>query len=53
MPDVIRAAGWTPRDLDYWRPLLQSSEPPAVPADRIVVVIGMSDDVTLAGLGYD
>ncbi len=51
VPDAIRAAGWTPRDLDYWRPLLEPNEPPAVPPARIVVVIGMSDDVTLAAGG--
>ena len=51
VPYAIRAAGWTLRDLDHWRPLLEPSEPPAVPADRIVVVIGMSDDVTLTAGG--
>ena len=51
VPDAIRAAGWTLRDIDHWRPLLEPNEPPAVPADRIVVVIGTSDDVTLAAGG--
>jgi hypothetical protein len=51
VPDAIRAAGWTPGDLDHWRPLLEPNEPPAMPADRIVVVIGTSDDVTLAAGG--
>jgi hypothetical protein len=51
VPAAIRAAGWTLRELDHWRPLLEPSEPPAVPPDRIVVVIGTSDDVTLAAGG--
>jgi pimeloyl-ACP methyl ester carboxylesterase len=51
VPDAIRAAGWTLRDVEHWRPLLEPLEAPAVPADRIVVVIGMSDDVTLTAGG--
>jgi hypothetical protein len=51
VPAAIRAAGWTLLELDHWRPLLEPREPPAVPPDRIVVVIGTSDDVTLAAGG--
>jgi hypothetical protein len=51
VPDAIRAAGWTLRDIEHWRPLLEPLTAPAVPADRIVVVIGMSDDVTLTAGG--
>jgi hypothetical protein len=51
VPDAIRAAGWTLRDIEHWRPLLEPMTAPAVPADRIVVVIGMSDDVTLTAGG--
>lgn len=47
VPRAIRAAGWTLHDIEKWRPLLEPFEPPVVPPERIAVVIGMSDDVTL------
>ncbi|MBK8176552.1 MAG: alpha/beta hydrolase family protein [Rhodospirillales bacterium] len=51
VPAAIRAAGWTSSDIAHWRPLLDPTSSPAVPPERIVVLIGMTDDVTLAAGG--
>jgi len=51
VPHAIRSAGWSLRGIDRWRPLLEPVEPPVLPADRIIVVIGASDDVTLTAGG--
>jgi hypothetical protein len=51
VPEAIRAAGWTMRGIDQWRPLLEPTQPPAVSPEHIVVVLGETDDVTLAAGG--
>ncbi|HYN39277.1 MAG TPA: hypothetical protein VES39_08495 [Rhodospirillales bacterium] len=51
VPQAIRGGGWTIAGIDRWRPLLDPLMEPVVPADRIVVVIGRSDDVTLTAGG--
>lgn len=48
VPQAIRSAGWSLRSIDRWRPLLDPVEPSTLPAERIIVVIGASDDVTLS-----
>ena len=51
VPDAIRAAGWSLSTIDHWRTLLEPVAAPAVPAAKTVVVIGLTDDVTLAAGG--
>lgn len=47
VPDAMRQAGWSLADVKPWLPLLEPTCPPALPPDRIVVVLGETDDVTL------
>jgi pimeloyl-ACP methyl ester carboxylesterase len=42
----IEAAGWTRAALARWLPLLEPAGPPAMSAERIVMLIGESDDLT-------
>jgi pimeloyl-ACP methyl ester carboxylesterase len=42
----IEAAGWTPETLERWLPLLEPSGPPAMGPERVVMLIGESDDLT-------
>jgi pimeloyl-ACP methyl ester carboxylesterase len=48
IPGALAAAGWTEAATDHWRPLLEPGGQPAVDPQRIVVVLGEFDDVTLA-----
>lgn len=47
----IEAVGWTVEKLAAWLPLLEPQAPPALPPERIVMVLGHSDDVTPAAGG--
>lgn len=47
VPDAMRHAGWSVADVKPWLPLLEPTCPPALPPDRIIVVLGEADDVTL------
>jgi pimeloyl-ACP methyl ester carboxylesterase len=51
VPGALRAAGWSIAALDAWRPLLEPTGAATVPSERIIVVLGESDDVTLAAGG--
>jgi hypothetical protein len=42
----LLAAGWTPLELDRWRPLMEPDDVPALEPDRIVMVLGDADTVT-------
>jgi pimeloyl-ACP methyl ester carboxylesterase len=42
----IAAAGWTRAALARWRPLLEPAGPPVMGAERVVMLIGESDDLT-------
>lgn len=42
----IEASGWTLDELGRWRALLEPAGPPAMGAERVVMVIGESDDLT-------
>lgn len=47
-PRALRAAGWSLADIAQWLPLLEPRGEPVVPRERIIVVLGEADDVTLA-----
>jgi pimeloyl-ACP methyl ester carboxylesterase len=47
----IEAAGWTVEELARWLPLLEPQAPPALAPDKIIMVLGESDDVTPAAGG--
>jgi pimeloyl-ACP methyl ester carboxylesterase len=47
-PQALRAAGWSLADIARWLPLLEPQGLPVVPPERIIVVLGEADDVTLA-----
>jgi pimeloyl-ACP methyl ester carboxylesterase len=51
VPDAVVAAGWTGSEIERWRPLMEPADTPALDPDRIVVVLGETDDVTLAAGG--
>jgi hypothetical protein len=51
VPQAMKAAGWTEEIAAAWLPLLEPAGAPAVDPDRIVVVLGEADDVTLAAGG--
>jgi pimeloyl-ACP methyl ester carboxylesterase len=51
VPRAVIAAGWTRANFEAWLPLLEPQRPPALPPDRIVVVLGEADNVTLAAGG--
>lgn len=51
VPDAIIRAGWEPEEILRWQPLMEPVDPPALDPDRIVVVLGETDDVTLADGG--
>lgn len=42
----IEARGWTVAELDRWLPLLEPNGPPVMGPERVVMVIGQSDDLT-------
>jgi hypothetical protein len=48
VPRALLHAGWTPELAGDWLPLLGPQGPPIVPPERIVIVLGEADDVTLA-----
>ncbi|MFO1152155.1 MAG: alpha/beta fold hydrolase [Rhodospirillales bacterium] len=48
VPAAVLGAGWTPPAIEQWRSLLEPVGPPVLEGDRIVVVLGETDDVTLA-----
>ena len=47
-PHALKAAGWGDGDIAQWLPLLEPQGEPVVPPERIIVVLGEADDVTLA-----
>lgn len=51
LPRAVLAAGWTRADVEAWLPLLEPQRPPALPPQRIVVVLGEADNVTLTAGG--
>jgi hypothetical protein len=51
VPQAMKAAGWTEESAAGWLPLLEPVEPPVVNPDRIIVVLGEADEVTLAAGG--
>lgn len=42
----IAGQGWDRANLERWLPLLQPQGPPAMGAERVIMLIGQSDDVT-------
>ena len=48
VPAALLRAGWTAKTIEQWRPLLEPVGSPVLEADRIVIVLGEADDVTLA-----
>jgi pimeloyl-ACP methyl ester carboxylesterase len=42
----LESAGWSEILLARWLPLLEPQGPPAMPADKVVMVLGESDDLT-------
>lgn len=46
IPRRLRAAGWTDEAIAPWLPLLEPLGPSAIPAERIVMVLGEADDLT-------
>ncbi len=53
VPAAMLRAGWTASAIEQWQPLLEPVGSPVVEPDRIVVVLGDTDDVTLAEGGQD
>ena len=53
VPEAVLRAGWTAAAIEQWRPLLEPVGPPVVDPDQIVVVLGETDDVTLAEGGEE
>ncbi len=43
---ALRDHGWSRADIERWRPVLEPRGPPAVPPDRIVMVLGAADTLT-------
>ena len=48
VPEAIVRGGWQPDEILRWQPLMEPVAAPAIDPDRIVVVLGETDDVTLA-----
>lgn len=46
VPKVMSSAGWSQAELARWMPLLEPHGNPVMAADRIVVQLGQSDDLT-------
>jgi hypothetical protein len=46
LPEALEAAGWTREGLEPWKALLEVRDPPAVAPDKIIVVLGLADDLT-------
>jgi len=46
LPEKLAAAGWDAAALAPWRPLVEPGDHPAMPAERIVMVLGSEDVVT-------
>lgn len=53
IPAALEKAGWSQQDMLRWAPLMDPPGAPALPADRIVSVLGMADRVTPVGGGLD
>jgi pimeloyl-ACP methyl ester carboxylesterase len=53
VPEALADAGWSEETTASWLPLLDPIGEPAVDPDRIVVVLGTFDDVTLAEGGEE
>jgi len=53
VPQALARAGWTRDGTDVWLPLLGWGREPVLAPDRIIVVLGEADDVTLAAGGED
>jgi hypothetical protein len=53
IPAALEKAGWSQQQMLRWAPLMDPPGAPALPADRIVSVLGMSDRVTPVGGGLD
>ena len=48
VPDALAAAGWSLAETMRWRPLLDPNGEPVMPPERVVIMLGVADDVTLA-----
>ncbi len=46
IPRRLRESGWTDEAIAPWLPLLEPRGPSAIPAERIVMVLGQADDLT-------
>lgn len=49
----IAERGWTSETMARWLPLLEPRDPPAMGAERVVMVLGKSDDITHHEGGLD
>ena len=45
VPEALGEAGWTRAEAERWAPLLEPSGAPAIPSERIVMLLGDADDV--------
>lgn len=45
VPEALAAAGWTRAKAERWAPLLEPAGAPAIPPERIVMLLGDADDV--------
>ncbi|MFZ1416376.1 MAG: alpha/beta fold hydrolase [Defluviicoccus sp.] len=48
VPAALQAAGWTLEETTRWRSLLNPHGDPVMTPERVVVLLGVADDVTLA-----
>jgi hypothetical protein len=46
VPEALEASGWTPERYERWLPLLEAGGETVVPPDRIVMTLGLADDIT-------
>ncbi len=46
LPGQLGAAGWSDFELSRWRPLLEPAPEPPLPPERIILLLGSSDDLT-------
>jgi hypothetical protein len=53
IPAALEKAGWSQTQMLRWAPLMDPPGAPAMPASRIVSVLGMADRVTPVGGGLD
>ncbi|MDF3073861.1 MAG: hypothetical protein K0S54_1528 [Alphaproteobacteria bacterium] len=53
IPAALEKAGWSQAQMLRWAPLMDPPGAPALPASRIVSVLGMTDRVTPVGGGLD